>query len=77
MEEGVRALAGERSQPQPQRTLAWHSVRQRERWTGFVLLLAQKQFRRIKGYKQIPVPLTELEAVVPCKSSVANEERQT
>jgi hypothetical protein len=31
----------------------WHSGDQRERWVGSGLLVAQKQFRRIKGHKQI------------------------
>lgn len=53
----------------------WHSGDQRERWIGSGLLVAQKQFRRIKGYKQIPVLLTELEAVVPCKSSLAKRRK--
>ena len=33
----------------------WHGGDQRERWVGSGLLVAQKQFRRITGYKQIPV----------------------
>jgi putative transposase len=53
----------------------WHSGDQRERWIGSGLLVAQKQFRRIKGYKQIPVLLTELEAAVPCKSSLAKRRK--
>ena len=53
----------------------WHSGDQRERWIGSGLLVAQKQFRRIKGYKQIPVLLTELEADVPCKSSLAKRRK--
>ena len=32
----------------------WHGGDQRERWVGSGLLVAQKQFRRITGYKQIP-----------------------
>ena len=34
----------------------WHAGDQRERWVVSGLLVAQKQFRRITGYKQIPVP---------------------
>jgi transposase-like protein len=32
----------------------WHGGDQRERWVGSGLLVAQKQFRRIIGYKQLP-----------------------
>src|SRR5579864_5376056 len=32
----------------------WHGGDQRERWVGSGLLVAQKQFRRVTGYKQIP-----------------------
>jgi putative transposase len=53
----------------------WHSGDQRERWIGSGLLVAQKQFRRIKGYKQIPVLLTELEAAIPCKSNLAKRRK--
>jgi putative transposase len=40
----------------------WHAGDQRERWVGSGLLAAQKQFRRITGYKQIPALIRELEA---------------
>jgi len=53
----------------------WHSGDQRERWVGSGLLVAQKQFRRIKGYKQIPALLTELEAVVATKSNLAKRRK--
>src|SRR5437868_10100874 len=45
----------------------WHGGDQRERWVGSGLLVAQKQFRRITGYKQIPVLIRELEAQAPMK----------
>ena len=45
----------------------WHAGDQRERWVGSGLLVAQKQFRRITGYKQIPVLIRELEAQAPMK----------
>jgi putative transposase len=35
----------------------WHAGDQRERWVGSGLLVAQKQFRRVKGHKQIPLLL--------------------
>jgi putative transposase len=53
----------------------WHSGDQRERWVGSGLLIAQKQFRRIKGYKQIPLLLSALEAAVPSKSTVAKRKK--
>jgi putative transposase len=45
----------------------WHAGDQRERWVGSGLLVAQKQFRRITGYKQIPALIRELEAQAPIK----------
>ena len=32
----------------------WHDGDQRERWVGSGLLVAEKQFRRVQGHKQIP-----------------------
>lgn len=49
----------------------WHGGDQRERWVGSGLLVAEKQFRRIQGYKHIPILLRELEAQLPPKSKVA------
>ena len=43
---------------------------QRERWVGSGLLVAQKQFRRITGYKQIPALIRELETLAPSKKAV-------
>src|SRR6478672_11683552 len=48
----------------------WHGGDQRERWVGSGLLVAQKQFRRITGYKQIPALIRELETLAPSKKSV-------
>jgi hypothetical protein len=42
----------------------WHPSDQRERWVDPRLLVAEKQFRRVKGHKL----LKELEVIVPCKS---------
>ncbi len=53
----------------------WHPGDQRERWVGSGLLVAEKQFRRVKGHKQIPVLLTALDVVVPCKSSLAKRRK--
>ncbi len=51
----------------------WHGGDQRERWVGSGLLVAQKQFRKVTGHKQIPVLLKELEALAPSKSEVVKK----
>lgn len=48
----------------------WHGGDQRERWVGSGLLVAQKQFRKVTGHKQIPALIRELEALAPSKSEV-------
>lgn len=53
----------------------WHGGDQRERWVGSGLLVAQKQFRRVQGYRQIPILIKELEALVPSKSKVVNRRK--
>jgi putative transposase len=53
----------------------WHAGDQRERWVGSGLLIAEKQFRRIQGHKQIPVLLRELEVLVPSKSQVVKRRK--
>ncbi len=53
----------------------WHGGDQRERWVGSGLLVAEKQFRKVQGYKQIPVLVRELGLVGPKKSKVANGRR--
>src|SRR6516165_1993791 len=53
----------------------WHGGDQRERWVGSGLLVAQKQFRRIQGYKQIPILLRELETLVTSKPEVVKRRR--
>lgn len=53
----------------------WHGGDQRERWVGSGLLVAEKQFRRIQGHKQIPVLLRELDALLPSKSEVAKRRK--
>ena len=53
----------------------WHGGDQRERWVGSGLLVAEKQFRRIQGHKQIPFLLRELEALLPAKSEVAKRRK--
>jgi len=53
----------------------WHGGDQRERWAGSGLLLAEKQFRRIQGYKQIPTLLRELESLVASKSGLVKRRK--
>src|ERR1041384_5522606 len=53
----------------------WHDGDQRERWVGSGLLVAEKQFRRVQGYKQIPNLLRELQIVVPSKSEVVKRKK--
>src|ERR671927_1247540 len=53
----------------------WHDGDQRERWVGSGLLVAEKQFRRIQGYKQIPNLLRELEALAPSKELVVKRRK--
>jgi transposase-like protein len=53
----------------------WHAGDQRERWVGSGLLVAEKQFRRVKGHKQIPLLLKELEALIPSKSDLVKRRK--
>ena len=53
----------------------WHGGDQRERWVGSGLLVAEKQFRRIVGHKQIPTLIRELEAVTASKSEVVKRRK--
>jgi transposase-like protein len=49
----------------------WHGGDQRERWVGSGLLVAERQFRRVRGHKQIPALLRVLESLKPPSKSVA------
>jgi transposase-like protein len=53
----------------------WHGGDQRERWVGSGLLVAEKQFRRIQGYKQIPFLLRSLEALFPSKPELVKRRK--
>jgi putative transposase len=53
----------------------WHGGDQRERWVGSGLLVAQKQFRKVTGHKQIPALLRELEALLPQKSELVKRRK--
>jgi putative transposase len=49
----------------------WHGGDQRERWVGSGLLVAERQFRRIRGHKQIPALIRVLESLKPPRKHVA------
>jgi putative transposase len=53
----------------------WHGGDQRERWVGSGLLVAEKQFRRIIGHKQISSLLRAFEAMLPATSGVAKRRK--
>jgi transposase-like protein len=53
----------------------WHGGDQRERWIGSGLLVAQKQFRKVTGHKQIPALIRELETLAPSKSEVVKRRK--
>lgn len=53
----------------------WHGGDQRERWVGSGLLVAEKQFRRVQGYKQIPALIRELEALKMSKVEVVKRKK--
>jgi transposase-like protein len=53
----------------------WHGGDQRERWIGSGLLIAEKQFRRVRGHKQIPELLQVLEALKPSRKDVVTKRK--
>jgi hypothetical protein len=53
----------------------WHGGDQRERWLGSGLLVAEKRFRRVQGYKQIPQLIGELEALTPNQQEVVKRKK--
>jgi putative transposase len=53
----------------------WHGGDQRERWVGSGLMVAEKQFRRITGYKLIPVLIKELETLAPSKAAIVKRRK--
>jgi putative transposase len=53
----------------------WHGGDQRERWVGSGLLVAQKQFRRVTAYKQIPALIRALETQKPSKSEIVKQSK--
>jgi putative transposase len=53
----------------------WHGGDQRERWVGSGLLVAENQFRRITGYKLIPVLIEELKNLSQSKAAVVKRRK--
>ncbi|HTA42807.1 MAG TPA: IS256 family transposase [Bryobacteraceae bacterium] len=53
----------------------WHGGDQRERWVGSGLIVAEKQFRRIRGYKQLPALLRVLETLKPSRKVVTTQRK--
>jgi len=53
----------------------WHAGDQRERWIGSGLLIAEKQFRRVRGYKQIPTLIRVLDTFKPSRKEVATRRK--
>jgi putative transposase len=53
----------------------WHPGDQRERWVGSGLLVAEKQFRRVRGHKLIPLLLRQLEMLTPLKIAVVKKRK--
>lgn len=53
----------------------WHGGDQRERWVGSGLLVAEKHFHRVQGYKQIPALIKELKALVSSKPEVVKKRK--
>lgn len=53
----------------------WHPGDQRERWVGSGLLVAEKQFRRVRGHKLIPLLLRQLDLLTPSKSAVVKRRK--
>jgi len=53
----------------------WHPGDQRERWVGSGLLMAEKQFRRVRGHKQIPVLIRGLETLKPSRKEVVTRRK--
>ena len=53
----------------------WHGGDQRERWVGSGLWSREKQFRRVRGYKQIPGLIRELETLNPSQAGSCQAEK--
>ena len=53
----------------------WHGGDQRERSIASGLLMAEKQFRRVRGHKQIPVLIRVLETLKPSSKEVVTKRK--
>ena len=53
----------------------WHPGDQRERWVGSGLLVAEKQFRRVRGHKLIPLLLHQMDILAPSKIAVVKRRK--
>ena len=53
----------------------WQGGDQRERWVGSGLIVAEKQFRRIRGYKHLPALIRVLGTVKPSKNAVISRRK--
>lgn len=53
----------------------WHGGDQRERWVGSGLLVAEKQFRRVKGHKHIQPLIRVLETLKPLRKAVVTRRK--
>jgi len=53
----------------------WHGGDQRERWVGSGLLVAEKKFRRVKGHKQMPLLIKELEVRATSKQEIVKRRK--
>ena len=53
----------------------WHAGDQRERWVGSGLIIAEKQFRRVKGHKLIPLLLRQLQMLAPSQPTVVKKRK--
>ena len=53
----------------------WHPGDQRERWVGSGLLMAEKQFRRVRGHKQIPALIRVLETLKPPRKEIVTRRK--
>jgi len=53
----------------------WHGGDQRERWVGSGLLVAENQFRRITGYKLIPILMEKLKTLSPAKNAIVKRKK--
>jgi len=53
----------------------WHPGDQRERWVGSGLLVAEKQFRRVRGHKLIPLLFRQMETLTPPKIAVVKRRK--